>query len=66
MKAKHTGNDAFKTYLNYIITNATKMLEDIGNQNIAPADKAQDQKPAEITSKLPSLNSSTSVLSEEP
>ncbi|CAF9909763.1 hypothetical protein IMSHALPRED_008462 [Imshaugia aleurites] len=63
--AKHIGNESFKTYLNLIIHNASEMLKEIKNPNIAPANRAQDQAPGEITSRLISLTSGTAITAEE-
>ena len=54
--AKHIGKNTFKTYLNFIITNANRRLENIKNPSIAPGIKTQDQRPR--NHKQTSLNDS--------
>ena len=47
-----TSKEAFKVYLNYVIGNATLLLNELKDTTIAPALQIQKQEPEEIAKRL--------------
>ena len=64
-KSRHMSKEAFRSYLNHIITNVNRMLWEIKDEVIATASQAQQQEPGEITRRLLSIMLVTTISAEE-